>query len=131
MLPDTGNILRREFIIQKQPSRTFRLKNGRLQGYVEGAEAVRQAIYCILNTERFDWLIYNWNYGVELANLLGKPMKLAKSKIKKRIRAALLQDDRIQSVDAFSFTIVGHKLSVTFTAHTQYGDVEASKEVDV
>ena len=45
MLPDTGNILRREFIIQKQPSRTFRLKNGRLQGYVEGAEAVRQAIY--------------------------------------------------------------------------------------
>ena len=58
-------------------------------------------------------------------------MKLAKSKIKKRIREALLQDDRIQSVDAFSFNIVGHKLSVTFTAHTQYGDVEASKEVDV
>lgn len=131
MLPKTGNILRREFVIRKQPSRTYRLKDGRLQGCVDGREAVQQAIYCILNTERFDWLIYNWNYGVELTSLLGIPMKLAKSKIKKRIREALLQDDRIQSVDAFSFTIVGHKLSVTFTAHTQYGDVEASKEVDV
>ena len=58
-------------------------------------------------------------------------MKSVKSKSKERIQEAMLQDDRIQSVDAFSFNIVGHKLSVTFTAHTQYGDVEASKEVDV
>ena len=65
MLPKTGNILRREFVIRKQPSRTYRLKDGRLQGCVDGREAVQQAIYCILNTERFDWLIYNWNYGVE------------------------------------------------------------------
>ena len=42
-----------------------------------------------------------------------------------------MQDDRIQSVDAFSFNESGRKLSVTFTVHTQYGEVDASKEVNV
>ena len=68
MLPKTGNILRREFVIRKQPSRTYRLKDGRLQGCVDGREAVQQAIYCILNTERFD-----------LANFMGFPSRLVNS----------------------------------------------------
>ena len=42
MLPKTGNILRREFVIRKQPSRTYCLKDGRLQGCVDGREAVQQ-----------------------------------------------------------------------------------------
>ena len=98
---------------------------------VDGRDAVQQAVHCILNTERYDWLIYDWNYGVELRGLFGKPMGLVKSKIKKRIKEALMQDDRIQGVDAFSFEGSGRKLSVTFTVHTRYGDIGATKEVDV
>ena len=41
-----------------------------------------------------------------------------------------MQDDRIQGIDAFSFEVSGRKLSVMFTVHTQYGDVETSKEVN-
>lgn len=131
MLPKTGDILETDFEVQQIPSKTFQIHEEILSDFVDGKNAVRQAIYCILNTERYEWLIYNWNYGVELKNLFGKPMGLVKSKIKKRMKEALMQDDRIQSVDAFSFTVSGRKLNVTFTVHTQYGDIEASKEVDV
>lgn len=131
MLPKTGDILETDFEVRQIPSKTFQIHEEILSDFVDGKNAVRQAIYCILNTERYEWLIYNWNYGVELKNLFGKPMGLVKSKIKKRMKEALMQDDRIQSVDAFSFTVSGRKLNVTFTVHTQYGDIEASKEVDV
>lgn len=131
MLPKTGDILEADFEIQKIPSKAFRIQDGTISDYVDGKEAMRQAIYCILNTERYDWLIYNWNYGVELKDLFGKTMGLVKSKLKKRIREALMQDDRIQGVDAFSFAEKGRRLSVTFTVRTQYGNVGVSKEVDV
>lgn len=131
MLPKTGGILETEFEVKQIPSRTFRMDESGLSGYVDGIEAVKQAVSCILNTERYEWLIYSWNHGVEFKNLFGKPVGLVKSKIKKRIREALMQDDRIQGVDAFSFTETGRKLNVTFRVHTQYGDVETSREVDV
>ena len=131
MLPKTGDILESDFEVHQIPSKAFQMHEDTLAGYVDGKDAVRQAIYCILNTERYDGLIYDWNYGVELKDLFGKPMELVKSKIKKRIKEALMQDDRIQGVEAFSFEGSGRKLSVTFTVHTQYGDIGATREVNV
>lgn len=131
MLPETGYILRQDFVISEIPSKVYKIQDGTLSGYVDGAEAVEQAIYCILNTERYEWLIYSWNYGVELKGLFGKPMGIVKSKLKKRIREALLQDDRIQGADAFSFDVSGRRLHVMFTVHTRYGDVDVKKEVDI
>lgn len=133
MLPASGDILKQDFKIVKQPSKTFRLdmENKRIIGMTDGLEAVRQAVYCILNTERFDWLIYSWNYGVELKELFGKPLSLVKAKIKKRIKEALEQDDRIQSVDSFSFDSYEGKLLVRFQVHTSMGEIEAEKEVSI
>lgn len=131
MLPNTGDILGQDFVISSAPSMVPRMDGGRLNGYADGLEAVEQAIYSILNTERYEWAIYSWNYGVELKGLFGKPMGLVKSKLKKRIREALMQDDRIQGVDGFSFAVSGRKLHASFTAHTRYGDVGAGKEVEV
>lgn len=131
MLPETGEILKQDFEIEEPRSRTFRINEGTISGHVDDIEAVRQAIYCILNTERYDWVIYSWGYGIELKDLFGKPMGVVKSKIKKRITEALTQDDRIQGVDAFSFSQEGRKLKVDFTVHTQYGDIGASREVNV
>ena len=68
---------------------------------------------------------------MEFKDLFGKPMGLVKSKIKKRIKEALMQDDRIQGVDAFTFRESGRKLTVTFTVRTQYGEIDASREVKV
>lgn len=133
MLPKTGNILEQDFVIMCQPSKTFRLDadNRRILGMADGIEAIKQAVYCILNTERFEWLIYSWNYGMELKELFGSSMSVAKSKIKKRIKEALMQDERIQSIDAFSFSQNRNKLTITFTVHTLQGDFTAEKEVQI
>lgn len=131
MLPTTGDILQKNLKIVQKPSKTFKLdmENKRIIDMVDGLEAVKQSVYCILNTERFEWLIYSWNYGSELKDLFGKSSGLIKAKIKKRIREALIQDDRISDVDSFFFDINERKLHVTFTVHTQWGEIEAEKEV--
>ena len=133
MLPVTGNILEQDFKMVQMPSKTFRLdtERKRVIGTVDGLEAVKQAVICILNTERFDWLIYSWNYGVELNGLFGKSTGLVKAKIKKRIKEALQQDDRIQSVDTFSFEDDGKILHVRFMVHTTYGEIMMEKEVSI
>ena len=53
---------------ETQPSLTYALdaENGRIRGKVDGLEAVKQAVYLVLSTERFAHLIYSWNYGAEL-----------------------------------------------------------------
>jgi phage baseplate assembly protein W len=133
MLPESGSILKQDFKIVQQPLKTFKVDigNQRITEMVDGLEAIRQAVYCALNTERFEWLIFSWNYGVELDRLFGQSMGLVKSKLKKRIKEALMQDDRILSVDAFSFEVYGRKLLVKFTIHTSIGDINAEKEVSV
>lgn len=133
MLPKTGDILQKNLKIVQKPSKTFKLdmENKRIIDMVDGLEAVKQSVYCILNTERFEWLIYSWNYGSELKDLFGKSSGLVKAKIKKRIREALIQDDRISDVDSFFFDINERKLHVTFTVHTQWGEIEAEKEVSI
>ena len=41
----------------------------RVNGYVDNLEAMKQAIYLILNTERYAYPIYSWGYGIELVEL--------------------------------------------------------------
>lgn len=115
----------------EKPSRTFGLdlENGRIRGTVDGLEAVRQAVYCILNTERYDFLIYSWNYGTELKELVGRPIPYVKTELKRRIREALLQDERIKSVDGFQFVLTGRSLAAQFTVHTTFGDLQSEKEM--
>ena len=58
-----------------------------------------QAVYLILNVERYAFPIYSRDYGSELSDLIGTPRDYAISEIKRRITEALTQDDRITSVD--------------------------------
>lgn len=95
-----------------------------LSGYVDGIEAVKQTIFLILNTERYECPIYSWDYGVELADLVGKPISYVSSEIQRRIIDALTYDDRIVGVSDFNFKITGKRqLFVSFCVRTIYGDV--------
>lgn len=116
-----------------QPSRTYKLdlERKRIIGYADGREAIEQAIYKALSTERYDHLIYSWNYGAEIAKLFGQPIPYVYSELKSLITEALTQDDRIESVDAFSFSHVKNKVHVQFTANTIAGEIEITKEVVV
>lgn len=103
----------------------------RVNGYTDGLEAMRQAIYLILNVERYAFIIYSWDYGVEFVDLIGTDSVTAIPEIKRRIREALLQDDRILSVDGFEFSVNKKKVKCQFTVTTIFGDVESEVEVNI
>lgn len=115
-----------------EPSKTYKLDfdKNRCVGFVDELQAVKQAIFLMLNIERYDYLIYSWNTGIETKDLFGQPSAYVASEIKRRIRDCLLQDDRITEVDGFEVTTNKNKVHVTFTAHTIFGEVETEKEVD-
>lgn len=114
-------------------SATYRIKydEDRVVGTIDNIEAVKQAIYLILNTERYAFPIYSWDYGVEFVDLYGMDKRLAIPEIQRRIREALLQDERILSVDGFDVQSDRRKIHVTFTVHTVYGNLENEAEVNI
>lgn len=136
MLPVQETELIEDFTIKTEPGLTYRADfentNRFLPGKVDHLEAVRQAVFKILLTERYQYPIYDWNYGIELAELFGKPKNYVRPELERRIREALLADDRITAVDGFSFEDGGkNSVIVTFTAHTIYGETEIRKEMAV
>lgn len=133
MLPTEYNDdLVQDFEIETQLTRTYAL---RFDGYpcsggkLDGLEAMKQAIFLILQTERFQYAIYSWNYGIELNALLGQTMTpYLQAKVAKAIEDALMADDRVLSVEQFSFTKGKRSLLVKFTVTTTEGDVESEFE---
>lgn len=106
-------------------------KSSRVVGYTDGLDAVIQAIYLILSTERYKYNIYSWDYGVELIDLFGKPMPYVMSELPRRITEALTQDNRIDNVTNFEFEQKGKQLHTTFTVVTTAGNVSTALEVTV
>ena len=114
-----------------ETSRTYRLSSDRIQGYTDGIEALKQAIYKVLNTERYEYPIYSFNYGIELENLLGKDPVYVQIELKRRIRECLLRDDRITEVDNFKFEVNGDEIKCTFDVHSIFGNFTASRGVTI
>jgi len=131
MLPEVDSNL--TIVTQSQPSKTFKLNTSKSKvvGYVDEIEALKQAMLLMLSVERFENLIYTWNYGVQTSDLIGEDYPYVCSELKRRIEEALVQDDRINSVDSFSFAKNKNNFTISFTANTIYGDINASKEVDI
>lgn len=111
------------------PSKTYRLdlKRGRCIGMIDGTEAIGQAAFKILNTERFEHLIYSDDYGFE--SLIGKDEVLTKAEVPRRVKEALLQDERIQSVEGIDFISNKENAFIPLTVKSIYGDIELLQEV--
>lgn len=110
------------------PSRTYRIdyESGRVAGYCDGLEAMKQAVHKILYTDRFEHLIYSWNYGIEMGAIVGKSVDIAESELKRVVSEALLEDERIIGVDNFQFYRPDSRtLVMTFEAETAYGKIES------
>ena len=114
-----------------ETSRTYKITGTRIRGYTDGLDALQQAIYKVLNTERYEYPIYSFNYGIELENLLGKDPVYVQIELKRRIRECLLRDDRITEVDNFKFEVNGDEIKCTFDVHSIFGNFTASREVTI
>ncbi|AMM56424.1 TPA: DUF2634 domain-containing protein [Clostridioides difficile] len=121
------------FDVRQEPSKTFKLniEKNRVDGICDDVEALKQTIFLILNTERYEHLIYSRNYGVELNDLIGEPISYVIPELERRITEALIQDDRIENIDNFEFQNIKGKVQCRFSVHTKYGNIKAEKVVSV
>ena len=131
MIPNTVKEFMDDFEVETQPSNTYKIENNKVIGFCDGLDAIKQTIFSILNTERFDYLIYSWNYGIETKNLIGKSKDFVMSEIKRLIKEALTQDDRIDDVTDFNFYSNKNYLNVNFKVKTVAGTIEIEKVVSV
>lgn len=132
MIPTVNDDLQSDFQFEEQTSNTFKMNLDRstIAGYVDEREAMVQAIYLILNIERYEYMIYSWDYGIESVDLIGQPVSFVMPELKRRITEALMQDTRITDVDNFIFQNNKGKVQASFTVNTIFGDVNAEKVVN-
>ena len=130
MLPDYNTIYQQDNTI---PSKTYYINRNtnRISGYIDDKDAIIQAIYLILSTERYESVIYNWYYGTEFDSLVGKNKDFVKSELKRRIAEAILEDDRILDVTDFDISFNKDVANVVFLVETNIGDININWEVNL
>lgn len=130
MLPEINSINQ---VDDSMPSYTYNINRNtnRISGYIDNKEAIIQSIYLILQTERYESVIYDWYYGVEIDGLIGKNRDYVTSELKRVTKEALLEDDRITDVSNFSITYDNNTALVEFLVETIIGDMTINWEVNI
>lgn len=131
-LPQINDELSGTTYTYREPNLTYRLGEKTVAGKIDKLDAVKQAIYHILMTERFSNPIYDENYGVELEQYIGKDLGFVVASIQTTLQDALLQDDRITDVivtDVSKSDKQENACVVQFTVNTIYGNLEESLNV--
>lgn len=114
ILPTSSQFYNKDISIFTYPSFTFKIdiEKNRVSTFIDNISALKQSIFKILSTERYLFSIYNWDYGVEFQDLIGMPLYYVKVEVQRRIKEALLFDDRIIDVFDFSFANADDKSSL-------------------
>lgn len=130
MLPERNSI---NNLDTNAPSYTYNINRNtnRISGYIDNKDALIQTIYLILQTERYESVIYNWYYGIEFDSLIGKNRDYVTSELKRRIKEALMEDDRILDVINFVIEYKDEVASIQFLVQSNMGNVEINWEVSI
>lgn len=107
-------------------SRTYRITKDRIAGYIDGIDAMKQAVWKRLMTEKYVYDIYDDTYGLQTVDLIGKEYSYVISKLQKRIKETLLYDDRITDVNSFEFKRLKDGAWVGFNVVTIFGELTSS-----
>ena len=135
MTPSVDSSLDVSVLSQEQkPSLTWKLdfNSKRIKGTIDGIEAIYQAVQKILLSERYAYRIYSWNYGAEIQFFIGKDTDYVLADIERAIKEALLQDDRIQTIENFKAKLVDKEsISVSFTVVSIAGTFNYEQEITI
>ncbi len=131
MIPES--LLDNEFETTDEPlpSKTYKAREDKIQGYTDGLDALKQAIQKMLNTDQYEYPIYSNDYGIDIASLIGQDREYVRAELKRRITECLSLDERVQEVDNFIFSYEGDILICSFTVTSIYGELLISKEVNI
>lgn len=107
-------------------------KIGRICSMVDGKEAIIQAIYKALDTEKMGYEIYDWLYGLDMEPFIGQDLDYIQTNIQSYIEDCLLQDDRINAIQ--NLTVEQQEIDsclITFNVDTTEGIIEGiTKEIN-
>lgn len=123
----TGMVLRK----QTFEGKTYKVSPCKIEGYVDDLEALKQAIYKVLDTEQYEYPVYSFSYGIAWKELIGEEQPYVRAEMKRMIQEALLRDDRIKEVDGFDFSFTGDTCQCSFQVSSIYGDIAIETEVPV
>lgn len=131
MIPSKRNLIVTQ-IGQNEVTRTYKVDsyNKRIIGTTDGQPAIEQAILKNFDTERFAYVIYSKNYGIELEKYIGKDYDFIRSDLQRAIEECLLVDARIYSINNLQFTQEGlDYMSITMDIETEQGVLTTTLEV--
>ena len=104
----------------------------RISGFIDDKDAIRQAVYHILSIERYSCLIYDDNYGVELQQYIGQDFEYLKVTIQKTLEEALMQDERIISIDVVGIEKIDNETAnVKLLIQANVGEIQMEVNVNV
>lgn len=110
----------------------IKTEEDRIVGFVDNLEAIKQSIYHILSIERYAYLIYDDNYGVEFEQYIGKDFDYINATIENTLQEALLYDLRILNVSVDNIKQIDTNIvAIKFTVDTIYGDLIMEVSIDV
>lgn len=118
--------------IENQPSRTYKLdfERKRIGGMIDNEQAIMQMVMKILYTERYAYVIYSSQYGVELDRMIGQDYDFIVSDLERTITEALTTDDRVIDITDFQTNKIGiDKMEVSFTVNSIVGSANINTEV--
>ena len=83
--PETN--MQEDIVEEEFSDKTYQVDfiNQKITGMIDGIESLKQSISFILKTERYENIMYSWNYGVEFQNLIGKDYDFILGDLKRRI----------------------------------------------
>ena len=102
---------------------------GQLTGkIVEGIEALKVWIWFALQTPRYRYPVYTWDYGNEFEDLIGQGYseEYIEAEAQAMTEDCLLVNEHIEGIADFSAVIENSRLIVSFTADTAFGDIHFS-----
>lgn len=105
---------------------------GQLTGkIVEGIDALKVWIWFALQTPRYRYPVYTWDYGNEFEDLIGQGYseEYIEAEAQAMTEDCLLVNEHIEGIADFSAVIENSRLIVSFTAETAFGDIHFSDAI--
>lgn len=105
----------------------FLLESGKFV-IVEGLEAIKVWIWKALQTQRYRYLAYTWQYGNEIENVIGQGLSnsATQAEIKRYVEECLSINPYIQGITSFNLILDDSKVGLDLTVLTVYGEVTLS-----
>lgn len=122
MLPENSKILLTTTDSEISATKTYKVINGKISGFIDDKEALMQSVDTCLRTKRHGFAIYPYDYGNELDSLMSLGEELLKARASTRLEEALLADERITAIQNVEVSIIDRNLYLSFEIKTIYGD---------